>query len=557
MLPSAQLEDSLIELAPHARLPRLDLGIDWEPRARQFWTSLRSSFAGPRPPTYDDLAKSQSFRVDWVRGTLPGRAFAAASLWHVLVIWILILPIWGFLPENRPTLAPVQIELSWYGEQNLPKIALPARAPGPAAAHRRTDQRPKPRDNRGADAFHPRQSIVSIPVRMTHPRQTLIRPDAPNAPPKIVPQLPNIVEWSPIELPRPKFSLSARMVAPKPRRRAIGDVPAPEVPNGEKNQGPLNLAASRPIVIARPQMPLSAMSAPRTRQRERTTDAAAPEISSAAGAANARNLIALSATPGPPMPLANVPEGNLAARISISPAGTNSGAPTRSAAHGNEAGAGDAPGAGGMTTGGTNGNSSPLPAAVSISGESEPRTGGGGLASAGGHSGTLNLKLSPSYEAAVHTRKGPADLSSFDPSLPPEKILSGSEIYTMHVNLPNVTSASGSWILNFAELDENEQPGYRRRERLANPVPVHVADPKYPPDLIKDHVRGEVVLYAIIRKDGSVDSIQIVHKLDPQLDRNAIDALKQWVFQPATRARIPVDIEAVIHVPFTYQDAAE
>ena len=124
----------------------------------------------------------------------------------------------------------------------------------------------------------------------------------------------------------------------------------------------------------------------------------------------------------------------------------------------------------------------------------------------------------------------------------------------MHVNLPNVTSASGSWILNFAELAEDEQPGYRRKERLADPVPLHVTDPKYPPELIKGHVHGEVVLYAIIRRDGSVDSIQIVHDLDPQLDRNAIDALEKWTFEPATRAGVPVDVEAVIHVPFTYTD---
>jgi TonB family protein len=143
------------------------------------------------------------------------------------------------------------------------------------------------------------------------------------------------------------------------------------------------------------------------------------------------------------------------------------------------------------------------------------------------------------------------------PGLSPEKILSGSEIYTMHVNLPNVTSASGSWILNFAELDEDLEPGYRRKDRLADPVPVQVIDPKYPQDLIKDHVHGEVVLYAIIRKNGSVDSIQIVHELDPQLDRDAIDALQKWTFEPATRSGVPVDVEAVIHVPFNYVDPHE
>jgi TonB family protein len=75
--------------------------------------------------------------------------------------------------------------------------------------------------------------------------------------------------------------------------------------------------------------------------------------------------------------------------------------------------------------------------------------------------------------------------------------------------------------------------------------------------LIKGHVHGEVVLYAIIRKNGSVDSIQVVRDLDPQLDRNAMDALEKWTFRPATRAGVPVDVEAVIHVPFSYTDPRE
>jgi protein TonB len=67
-------------------------------------------------------------------------------------------------------------------------------------------------------------------------------------------------------------------------------------------------------------------------------------------------------------------------------------------------------------------------------------------------------------------------------------------------------------------------------------------------------VQGEVVLYAIIRKDGSVDSIQVVRGLDPQLDQNAIQALGEWKFRPATRAGRPVDVEAVVHIPFLYQN---
>jgi protein TonB len=145
-------------------------------------------------------------------------------------------------------------------------------------------------------------------------------------------------------------------------------------------------------------------------------------------------------------------------------------------------------------------------------------------------------------------------VAALDPGLPPEKILSGSEVYTLHIDLPNLTSASGSWIINFSELDETKRPLVKQKDPLAAPVPVEKSDPKYPPELIKAHVQGEVVLYAIIRKDGSVDSIQVVRSLDPQLDRNAMNALAEWKFLPATRAGVPVALEAVIHIPFLYRD---
>jgi protein TonB len=122
--------------------------------------------------------------------------------------------------------------------------------------------------------------------------------------------------------------------------------------------------------------------------------------------------------------------------------------------------------------------------------------------------------------------------------------------------MPNLTSASGSWILNFAELHDAEFGGVARpgtpeaAADLAGPVPVRKVDPKYPPELRTSHVDGEVVLYAIIRKDGSVDSIELVHSVDPSLDANAMEALAQWKFRPAEKGGEAVDLEAVVHIPF-------
>ncbi len=43
-------EIELLELPPHSRLPRLDLGVDWESPWQEFGTSVRDFFTGPRAP---------------------------------------------------------------------------------------------------------------------------------------------------------------------------------------------------------------------------------------------------------------------------------------------------------------------------------------------------------------------------------------------------------------------------------------------------------------------------------------------------------------------------
>jgi TonB family protein len=555
------IESHLEELPPHARLPRLDLGIEWEPSGEAFRTSLEGVLTGPPAPKDSELKKVQVLRVDWVEGKLPGRSFLAAVLWHVVIICLLILPIWGFLPEVKQTLPPLEVEMTVYDPTDLPTIKLPANTPKPI---KKPDAPGKQPPQQGADAFHPRQTIISIPVKVTHPRQTLIRPDAPPAPPKIVTPLPNIVQWSDANLKRPHLELAPTASAPRMRHHTVADAVAPDVAKTEKNSGPIDIAPS-PITIARPKIVLDAMSTSVAKRHATHADAGpAPEVGAAAegGDASLRRIIALSATPAPPAPEVSVPEGNLAARISISPEGGKPGTPG-AAAHGVGASGengGGASTAAGVTNSAGGANGSSLPAAISISGAPvHPGNGGnaGGITPSGNRPGGLNLKPMTPYDPSSTTRKGPVDVTKLDPSLPPDKILSGKEVYTLHVNLPNLTSASGSWIMDFAELDEQYGPPKLHKELVACPVPVEEADPKYPPELIKAHVKGQVILYAIVRKDGSVDSIQIVRGLDPQLDHNAIEALEQWKFRPGTRAGAPADFESVIYVPFTYVNPRE
>jgi TonB family protein len=541
------------ELPVHSRLPRLDLGVDWESPWEEFRSSVRDFFHGPRAVVEGDAAQNSQLRVHWIEGQLPRRAFAASFVWHLIVVTILLLPIWGFLANAEPTLPMPRIELTYVPAQDLRPISLPGNHPKPSP----TGDPAKPLPRSGADAFHPRQTILSQPVKITHPRQTLIQPDAPATPPKMVPQMPNIAEWAATspEPAKPQLRISPSVVAPRVQHRAIADLTAPDVANPERNEGQLNIASS-PNVNAAPKLPVNPMSKPVAERRNAHADAgAAPVIGPAASAGDEslHRLIAISAAPAPPAPEVSVPQGNLAARIAISPEGTRAGAPggSENAAESNGGSGGTAASAGGAgTNSGANANSAP--GGVSISG-GNGHAGSAGAGTAGNHPGGIILKpMSKIPSRSDPTHEQPIVLSKIDPSLPPEKILSGKEVFTMRVDMPNLTSSSGSWVLNFAQIDDNLPVYERPKGKLSGPVPLRKVDPKYPQSAIKERIDGEVILYAIIRKDGHVDSIQLVRGVDPLLDQNAIEALARWQFRPATREGQPVDLEAVIHIPFHF-----
>jgi TonB family protein len=486
------------------------------------------------------------FRDCWIEPRFPRAAFVAAIAIQALLI-AHPPPIWNTRPASTISSA-VQQELTWYGPAEdfpllLPEVPKPKIKP--------TIEVPETLPPRTVEALHPRQTILSEPLHPTHPRQTLIEPRVSQEPPKILPALPNIVQLANSEPARPQLQLtSAELSLLQPKAAsslAASPVAAPEISNPEKPAGVIDIAATS-RTVPKPQLPVNPMSSPRAAVQRMAADAVAPEVRGNAGADE--TLIALSTTPAPVAPPPVIPAGNLSARIAISPEGPQPGT-TGAAASGSGAtgaalgGVGHGP-EGIFITGGKAATSNPV-SGLGIG----PTSGAAGIALPSRPMSRLSVAPegpnSRSLEAVVAASPATDKLG-----LSPEKVLGAKRVYTLHINMPNLTSASGSWILNFAELNEEPPAGYRKPEtqELAGLAPLRKVDPKYPPELRASHVEGEVVLYAIIRKDGSVDSIQLVHSVDPLLDANAMEALAQWKFQPAERQGEPIDLEAVVHIPF-------
>ena len=131
-------------------------------------------------------------------------------------------------------------------------------------------------------------------------------------------------------------------------------------------------------------------------------------------------------------------------------------------------------------------------------------------------------------------------------SRPPARF-NGRLVYTVAIQMPNITSYSGSWTVWFAI----REPGAAGpMADMSPPVPLRKVDPKYIQSAVADRVEGKVQLSAVIHTDGHVESVAVISGLDQRLDTSAVEALGKWVFEPATRNGSPVMVDAVFEIPF-------
>ncbi|HTA67537.1 MAG TPA: energy transducer TonB [Bryobacteraceae bacterium] len=74
--------------------------------------------------------------------------------------------------------------------------------------------------------------------------------------------------------------------------------------------------------------------------------------------------------------------------------------------------------------------------------------------------------------------------------------------------------------------------------------------PEYPSLAKAARVSGVVRLLGVIAKDGTIRNLQLISG-HPLLARAALEAVKQWVYQPTLLNGQPVEVIAPIDVNFT------
>jgi TonB family protein len=459
-----------------------------------------------------------------------------------------------------------------------------------------------------ADPEFSPQPIISVPPEADNRSQTIVTP--PNIKLKHDVALPNIVAWSdtpekprlaipPVPLtpaaditriapqlensivkpPPDAADLTHRRNLPTPQNSVVAPptdliasnsaafqtpqpaliAPPPNVesastrPLGDLNIGPSSVIAPAPRLPVAEQRAVSSSRFTGMGVGTAQVVAPPPSVSASSSAeSGARGRVialnlhpAVGAPPDPPVgnrrgTFAATPEGHVGA--SGSP-GVNSGnaSGAASAANGKESGAGstrkgttDVPA--GLYVGSTPAKSSPVAGNQSSTNSVNPN---------------LMASVRPPRVSSSPSRTMQAE-STTKLSEPERAVFGNRKFYSVTLNMPNLNSAGGSWVIRFAELNHNSSTHDTNAPAadLSQPAATRKVDPAYPLQLMRENVAGTVILYAIIHADGTVGNVRVLRGVDDRLDQFASQAIAQWQFQPAMKNGSPVDVEATFQIPF-------
>ncbi|HUE86531.1 MAG TPA: energy transducer TonB [Vicinamibacterales bacterium] len=85
------------------------------------------------------------------------------------------------------------------------------------------------------------------------------------------------------------------------------------------------------------------------------------------------------------------------------------------------------------------------------------------------------------------------------------------------------------------------------------PRVVREVKPHYTPGAMRAKIQGTVWMTVVVLASGAVGDVTVVKSLDEEhgLDQQAVDATRQWEFEPGTREGKPVPVEVTIEMTFT------
>ena len=96
-----------------------------------------------------------------------------------------------------------------------------------------------------------------------------------------------------------------------------------------------------------------------------------------------------------------------------------------------------------------------------------------------------------------------------------------------------------------------QQQVYEPGNGVTPPILLEDVKPGYTPGAMAAKIEGSVLMKAVVLDNGRIGDIEVVKSLHPELDEEAIKALRLWVFRPGTREGKPVAVRIHCEMNFT------
>jgi TonB family protein len=552
-----------------------------EPRGRAFRSSVAALFRGTEGR---DAQRNAEFWPDvFVNRRLPWTSFVQSAVLHggaIALVWLVSLA-WVKQHSLTPRAAFDPSSVTYYSQEEYlrpldtgqgqiepqkgePEFSRQTILSVPPEPDNRTQTIVAPPDIKLAqDVPLPNvvswpQTLQSVPISATSPGSTL-----PALPIPVVAPPPDV---NPSMVRRTLAALAENIIGPSPDASGMANMrpirapqaavvePAPAVDSANTRQyGDLNIARAE-VVAPAPALPVSEQRAATGRMTGALGDGTSgvvpppPSVSGNGTSSAGSRLIALGVHPATPTGPVEPPAGNRRGRFAATPAGRVGAVGTPDIA-GRESDKTASLGSGGGRGQGTNGKTaSGVPPGLHVGTAPDPdatstiaSTGSAGaMNSASSAPGASSRPTSNATHGKTATPLPDDKVTDVD-----RQVFGVRRVYSMTLNMPNLNSAGGSWVIRFSELSESAE-----KSALIAPEATHKVDPGYPIELIRQNVHGTVMLRAVIREDGRVSEVKVLSSPDDRLDQYAQAAFARWQFLPGMKNGSAVPLEAVVSIPF-------
>jgi protein TonB len=98
------------------------------------------------------------------------------------------------------------------------------------------------------------------------------------------------------------------------------------------------------------------------------------------------------------------------------------------------------------------------------------------------------------------------------------------------------------------------EPVYIIGNGVNGPVIIKEVRPQYTRAAMDAKIQGQVDVEFVVLRDGTVSDVKVTRKLSPELDEQAVTAVRQWVFTPAQLEGRPVAVRCQAQLAFTLRE---